>query len=316
MVEKVGTLHSLTFRSKCLRGNPMGNSTLRPLPVYTPPGWRKGDRLPCLFYLPGFGGGAEKWMKKDFPAWRMMDLLILSGAVPPAVLVCVDGMTRLGGSQYVDSDLNGPFLTHILKEIVPEVEKRFSVEGPYGVFGHSSGGFAALNTASLYPDVFHSAVSFGGDTHFEITHKNYLAELVSDLMSGALPGSLKEVLKAENTHYALGLAAAYSPNLRKKQWMMDLPIDIKTGEINEKIWKKWLSYDPIEWVGERKNALKKLKKITLICGGQDQHGLHVGAVTFAERCSKHKIKAEVRINPEGDHSLLLSQLEQGIRELL
>ena len=64
-----------------------------------------------------------------------------------------------------------------------------------------------------------------------------------------------------------------------------------------------------------KTSLKKLQKIYLSSGDRDQFALHIGADTFASRCREHGIEVEVE-NHKGNHSLLVRQLEAGIKALL
>lgn len=317
MIQKTdikGSLHDLSMASKLLKGNRLKNPTRRQLIVYTPPQDLTTEAMPCVLFLPGFGGGPEKWSQKDFPGYRLMDYLILKGSLPPAMLCCLDGMTRLGGSQYVNSSLNGSFADHITSEILPWLQKKFNCSAFY-ICGHSSGGFGALSLASQHPGLFSKVASFAGDMHFELTHKHLLADFVNRVRLKKMADNLNAVLREKQTDYVLGLTAAYSPNLRNKRWSMDLPIDLNTGEIQNEVWKKWLSFDPLEWIPGRKTKLKKLKKIYLSSGDADSFSLHLGADAFTHRCKLHGIKARHEIH-RGTHSLLLSQLERGLKELL
>lgn len=308
-------LTTIRLRSELLRGNPMGNSTTREAMVYTPTGFSKSESLPCVFWLPGFGSGPQKWSAKDFPMHRLVDYLILSEELPRCVLVCLDGYTKLGGSQYVDSLLNGPFATHIVKEWVPRIEKAFGVSGPHILCGHSSGGFGSLHLGSMHPELFYRIGSFGGDLHFELTHKGMLSDLVNDVARGKVKGSLKENLKEENTHYVLGLGAAYSPSPKKKPWGMRLPIDPNSSEIDEKVWSEWMSYDPLSWSRQRFGCLKKLDRLYLSAGDQDQFQLHLGVKAFEARCRRERVKCQTEFFPT-DHKLLHRQVEEGLKALL
>ena len=310
-----GIIKEYTLNSRLLRKNPMGNPTRRKLQIYTPPGFKKGESLPCLMFLPGFGSYPEKWHAKDFPGHRLLDLLILSEKIPRCILCTVDGMTRLGGSQYVDSALNGPFMSHITEEIVPYLKEHFTIQDGIGLCGHSSGGFGALNIASLYPQLFPRVASFAGDMHFELTHKNMLSSFANDFRSGKLQSSLRQCLEAKKTDYILGLSAGYSPNLSDKKWKMDFPLHIDSAEFREDVWKRWLALDPVEWIPQRKKALKSLDLLYLSCGAQDQYALHLGADCFAHRCKAQGITCSNE-HHEGNHSLLIRQLERGFSLLL
>jgi len=308
-----GQLNKHLFNSQLLKNNRLGNNSKRELLVYTPPEFSKRENLQCIFFLPGFGGTLEKWQNKDFPMYKLMELLILNNSIPRSILCCIDGMTRFGGSQYIDSSLNGPFMKHIVKELVPFIIKKYNVLPQFYICGHSSGGFGALQIASLYPELFTKTASFAGDMYFELTHKNMLCDFFKLFNDNKLGSSLKESLKLKITDYIFGLSAAYTPNLRNKKWLMDFPIDLKSGELNEKIWAEWKKYDPIEWVSDRSENLKKLKLIYLSAGTEDQFSLQLGAKVFSERCNKKGISTICQYH-EGNHSLLTRQAEAGIKE--
>src|SRR3712207_3280460 len=101
-----GTMVVEMVDSPALRGNPHGDPTARPLPVYLPPSYaRSGERrYPTIYWLPGFAGTALGALNHD--PWapslpEAMDQAIAAGA-PDAILVVVDGFTRFGGSQYLN----------------------------------------------------------------------------------------------------------------------------------------------------------------------------------------------------------------------
>ena len=311
----VGTLHYHTLTSELLLNSPIGTDPEREFVVYEPHGYRAGDSVPCLFYLPGFGSNHRRWTQKDFPMYRLIDLMILEGKIPPCLVVCIDGTTPLGGSQYVDSKLNGPFAQHVVHEILPFIENHYGISGPHAIAGHSSGGFGSLHLASLYPECFHRVGSFGGDLYFELTHKSMLAEFLNDLREDKLGASMKDCLDRNITHYVLGLCAAYTPNLENSTWSVDFPIDPKTAMMRDDVWQHWLSFDPLCWSSERLQVLKQMELIYLSAGLQDEFQLHLGAQAFEHRCLQEGIN--VRHDTfEGKHSLLVQQMEAGLIALL
>ena len=310
-----GQLMTHHLNSSLLRNNPMKNPSRRELMVFKPHDYQKGELLPCVLFLPGFGSYPDKWSKKDFPGYKLADYLILSEQLPRFLLVCIDGSTKLGGSQYVDSFLNGPFAQHIYQEICPFLEKQYKGISDFYISGHSSGGFGALHLASLKPKLFTKVASFAGDLHFELTHKNLLVDFANKMRSQKFGKNLSSCLSQEITDYVLGLAAAYSPNLKDRTWKMNFPINIETGKINNDVWKQWMLFDPLVWIKKRKLSLKKLKCIYLSAGDQDNFGLHLGAEAFVHECQKHSILAKLDIH-KGNHSLLIQQFEKGLKELL
>ena len=115
-----GTLSLDFLESAALTNNPLGDPATRPVAVYQPPGYdaEGSRRYPALYVLHGYTGdvaalvSARAW-QTNVAQWA--DRMILSGKLPPVLLVIVDGFTRLGGSQYVRldpqrcvCDLHGP----------------------------------------------------------------------------------------------------------------------------------------------------------------------------------------------------------------
>jgi len=71
--------------------------------------------------------------------------------------VYLDPKVPLGHSVFADSANNGPCGEALVKELIPEIEKRFrAIPHAYGRFvtGHSSGGWSSLWLQVTYPDVF------------------------------------------------------------------------------------------------------------------------------------------------------------------
>src|SRR5664279_2651006 len=110
-----GMLRVDRIESSALADNPLGDAAVRTLAVYTPPGYdaEGSKRYPVLYCLHGYTGDvgalvATRPWETNVVQW--IDRLIGSGAMAPAILAIVDGNTRLGGSQYLDSIHNGAYL--------------------------------------------------------------------------------------------------------------------------------------------------------------------------------------------------------------
>ena len=105
-----GRLEWAELEAPALQGNPLGDPARRPLLVYLPPGYDSGSqgrtRFASVYFLHGFTGSARAWtnvsaFQPSVP--ERLDALVADGTVPPVVGVFVDGWTRLGGSQWIDS---------------------------------------------------------------------------------------------------------------------------------------------------------------------------------------------------------------------
>ncbi len=123
-------LDELTIESEALRGNPLGDPHVRPLWVYTPPGYDGG---PAIYVLQGYTGQVDMWRNRT--AFRPTIFELLDGEQIDARVVFVDAWTSVGGSQFVDSHGSGRYHSYICDEIVPFVDERYETNGFRGVAG-------------------------------------------------------------------------------------------------------------------------------------------------------------------------------------
>ena len=86
------------------------------------------------------------------------------------------------------------------------------------------------------------------------------------------------------------MAAHYSPNSNSENMGVDLPFDIETGEMLEKVWSRWLACDPVRMIEKYRSNLKKLKLIFIDCGRRDEFNLQWGARILHSKLKKMNIK--------------------------
>jgi enterochelin esterase-like enzyme len=157
-----GRLERHTITSALLAGNPLGDPARRPLEVYLPPGYDADEarRYPSIYVIQGYMGAVGMWHNRSpfRPTFvEAVDRLFAEGAAPPAVLVLVDAWTAYGGSQFVDSPGIGRYHSYLCDEVVPFVDERYrtlDAAAHRGITGKSSGGFGAMITPMLRPDLF------------------------------------------------------------------------------------------------------------------------------------------------------------------
>jgi S-formylglutathione hydrolase FrmB len=122
--------------------------------VYLPDGYDTGKlRYPVMYLLHGNGGDENEWVAKG-EAQKTVDRLIADGLMPPAVIVLPSATT----TWYVDR--KEPMETAFLKDLMPEVEKKFRVINERMdrvIGGVSMGGYGALRFALKNPEMFASA---------------------------------------------------------------------------------------------------------------------------------------------------------------
>jgi enterochelin esterase family protein len=293
-----GTLHVDFVDSPALRGNALRDPSVRPVAVYTPPGYdaEGSRRYPVLYCLHGYTGDAgaliatRPW-ETNVVQWA--DRLIVEERMRPAIVAIVDGFTRLGGSQYVDSIHNGDYATYTVRDAVGFVDQRYRTlarEGGRAVFGKSSGGFGALHLCLAHPGVFAAFASHSGDTYFRYAHFPSFPTAQRALEQHGSIEAFVEAFEARPKRpqhfYAtiemLGYASAYSPRARER-WAIDLPWDAETGELRDDVFARWLAFDPCERVASGRAALARLRLRYLDCGRKDEYGLDIGARVFARR---------------------------------
>lgn len=311
-----GDLRVDFITSPALQGNALGDPAQRPVAVYLPPHYDPQDsrRYPALYCLHGYTGdvagllSARPW---EYNVVQRMDRLVVEQRMPPAVLVLVDGFTRLGGSQYVNSVHNGDYETYVVRDVIGHVDRTYRTvarEGGRAVFGKSSGGFGSLHLSMKYPGVFAAFASHSGDSYFRYAdppafvqtqrvlekHKWNIEKFVEHF---------EEADKRSQAEYQtmemLGYAAAYSPR-SAAAFDLDLPFDRATGALREDVFARWLAFDPAEVCLTKQPELARLRLRYLDCGRRDEYFLDVGARVLAARM--REMGLEVRHDEfEDDH---------------
>ena len=294
--EVAGRFDEHAFESEVLKGNALGDPHVRPLWVYLPPGYddEPERRYPSLYVIQGLTGQLDMWrnrfaFRRNFP--ELVDDLFASGDSPPAILVWVDGWTSLGGSQFVDSPGTGRYHTYIVDEIVPWVDERYRTlpEAAHrGITGKSSGGYGAMITPMLRPDVFGGLATHAGDALFEMCYLpdfRRSVRVLRDQYEGSFETFWEDFhsrhpLEKESDYHLLNdwcMAACYSAD---EDGTVQLPYDIVTGELRPEIWERWLAWDPVRMARTRGDALRSLRAIYVDCGKRDQFFLDLGAEAF------------------------------------
>src|SRR5436309_7265775 len=162
--ELAGRLDEHGLDSAALAGNPLGEPARRPLWVYTPPGAAEGATLPAVYLIQGFTGQLDMWRNRS--AFRPSVLELVDDLRAPVRVVFVDAWTSYGGSQFVDSSGVGRYHTYLCEDVVGFVDDRYPTSAR-AIAGKSSGGYGAMVSAMLRPDVFSGFATHAGDALFE-----------------------------------------------------------------------------------------------------------------------------------------------------
>ena len=302
MTEIKGTIKVLQHESNVLKGNPLGDPFLRDLYVYLPHGYDTNDRnYPVTYCLTGFTGRGKMMLNDSAFSPNMaerLDGLIAAGTMKPMVVVMPDCLTKYGGSQYLNSSATGNYEDYLTKELVPFVDENFRTitnRNSRAVTGKSSGGYGAMIMAMRHADLFGLATTIAGDCYFELCYKPDFRKALKAIKGNPLKlvekfydEEAKKGKFAFDGLNAIGMASCYSPNA-DSDWGFDIPFDLKSGEILEDVWQKWLENDPVYLVEKSLENLKSLKLFFIDAGTSDEFALDLGARILVERLKKHDI---------------------------
>ncbi len=289
-----GRLDELVIDSHALRGNPLGDPHERPLWVYVPPGYDDDPtaRYPTVYVIQGYTGHVAMWanrqpFRQPFP--ETADAVFAGGA-PPCVVVFVDAWTAYGGSQFVDSPGTGNYHTYLCDEVVTFVDARYRTiadRESRAITGKSSGGYGAMITPMLRPDVFGSLATHAGDTLYELCYVPEFAAVVRALRAHdgdparwwADFTSRTAFTKPEDEVLLgiYGVAACFSA---EPDGTPVLPFDPVTGVLRPEVWQRWLDLDPVRMAPQHAEALRSLRAIWIDAGTRDEYNLDVGAQAF------------------------------------
>ena len=290
-----GHIDERVISSELLRGNPLGDPHERPLLVYLPPGYDDDPdrRYPAVFVIQGYSGNVAMWRNRSafrVPFPEAADAVFAGGQAPPAIVVFVDAWTRYGGSQFVDSPGTGRYHSYLCDEIVPWVDAHYRTlpdAAHRAIMGKSSGGFGAMITPMLRPDLFGALATHAGDALYEYSYLSEFAAAVRHLRR--YDGDIWRWWREFTSRVAftreedmsllmvLGVAACFSAH---PGGTVDLPFDPVTGVLRPAVWQRWLDWDPVRMVRAHAEALQGLRAIWIDAGVRDEYQLDLGAEAF------------------------------------
>jgi S-formylglutathione hydrolase FrmB len=295
-----GRLDEHVVDSQALTGNPLGDPHRRPLLVQTPPGYadEPGRRYPSIYLLQGLSGQVDTWRnRKAFMANvpEQVDAAMAGGA--SAIVVYVDAWTSLGGSQFLDSPATGRYHTYLCEELVPFVDARYRTlpdADHRGVAGKSSGGYGAMLSAMLRPDLFGGLATHAGDALFEVSYLPDMRDAVRALRDEydgryerfwadvrARPGRPRRSDGALLNMWCM--AACYSAD---PDGTVRLPFDTTTGRLIPDTWNRWLAHDPVRMAATHADALRSLRAIWVDAGRGDEFAMDLGAEAFRQELER------------------------------
>jgi S-formylglutathione hydrolase FrmB len=302
-----GRVETFRLDSKVLRGNALGDRYRRHVTIYLPPEYdaKPTARFPVFVDLVGFMGSGPahlNWKPFEESVPERLERLVRTGAMGPVIAVFPDCWTRLGGNQYINSSAVGRYADYLTKEVLREVDCRYrSHQRPHrrAVFGKSSGGYGAIVHGMRYARHWDAVACHSGDMYFDFCYRGDIPRVLDSLARhGRNPARFLRHFYANKkldggesmTLMFLAMAAFYDPDPQAPLGFR-LPMDLHTGEIDERRWKRWLRHDPIHLVkGDGpQRQLRTLRGVFIDCGTRDPYKLHYGARILHARLQQRKI---------------------------
>jgi S-formylglutathione hydrolase FrmB len=276
-------LDVMDIPGKTLKDNPLGDPVARRVAVFKPDNAKDDAPLPLVIYLPGWGSSSEDAISQGRGAWFGKVIDQLAGSTPVRIAV-VDGRSRYGGSQFLNSSATGPYADYISEEVLPAVAARYASAGTANspiIAGHSSGGYGALLLAIRQHEKFVAVVALSPDSNFDVTHKPLVEERSvkavtrADLDAAMAPPKTAHLPNDGLVRLVMGLCANYAPvadQPGKFEWLYD-----DKGQWRADVWKKWIDLDPLMIVRRNDDAFAASQRVYLDGAEQDEFGANIGA---------------------------------------
>jgi enterochelin esterase-like enzyme len=317
--ELAGRIEEFEVDSEALKGNPLGDPHVRPVWVYVPPAYDvdPSTRLPVVYVIQGYSGQLDMWRNRE--AFRpnyleLVDELLSDGRVPPVLVAFVDCWTSLGGSQFLNSPGTGRYHDYLCDEVIASVDERFRTDArreARGIQGKSSGGYGALVTPMLRPELFSALACHCGDSLFEAC---YLPDFrkVARALREEYDGSYERfwadvrgrVFGTKASDWDLvepyGCAASYSA---EADGTVRLPFDVATGRLVDEVWARWLEKDPVRMVPRHAEALRSMRAIWLDAGRADEFFLDNGMIAVSRELEAIGIEHTLELFDGGHMSI-------------
>jgi pimeloyl-ACP methyl ester carboxylesterase len=298
-----------------LRGNPLGDPAARRVAVFAPDEVQDAAALPLVIYLPGWGGSSEDVIAQGRGAWlgRVVDELAAAGL--PLRIAVVDGRSRYGGSQFLNSTATGDYADYVADEIVPALAKGGAL--PCIVAGHSSGGYGALMLAMSRHERFKAVVALSPDSDFETTHKPLVEQpsvrrvTPADLEAAMAPAKSARLPEDGEARLIMGLCANYAPTAGQPSrfdWLYD-----ERGGWRADTWKRWLALDPLTIVRQKPAAFSPTQRIYLDGAEHDEFGANIGARKIHDVLVARKAAVTFYEAPGHHSDRLIERLGRGLK---
>ena len=317
-------LEVLDVPGTTLRGNPLGDPTARRVAVFLPDGADARAPLPLVVYLPGWGGSSEDAIAQGKAGWfgTVIDRLAADGLA--LRLAVVDGRSRFGGSQFLNSTATGRYADYVSDEIVPALRERYAVvkggRAACVIAGHSSGAYGALLLAMNRHADFAAVVALSPDSDFDTTHRPLVeqpsvrAVTPAELDAATAPAKTARLPADGLARLVMGLCANYAPTAGQPgrfDWLYDAG-----GHWRAETWARWRALDPLTLVREKRDAFAPAQRIYLDGAEHDEFGANIGAAKIHAVLRERKAPVTFYESPGHHSDRLPERLVRGLAWVL
>jgi len=299
--------------------------------VVLPENYSKNKRYDVLYDFGGYGGSlnrAEVFVTNDslraFYAENAKNLIIVH--LSPAA--------TYGDNYWVNSAVNGPFLTSFTEELIPTIEDKYCPELATNRYlrGGSTGGWVALNVFLRNPTLFHRVVSYAPDPlslsafqQIDLYNGNAFKSA-----SGLIPSARKDIgnRDIDTTKYTvweefgherlLGGGDVLKSGMQWSGWFnaygpaelgKGVPLWSNKGKVDNKLLTYWEDSDLTNYTKENWKILSHRFKngdVTIYVGSHDTYFLNLGVQQFHQALERKEGSSLnfIHIGQGANHSYL------------
>ena len=294
--EFAGRFEEHEFQSDALKGNPLGDPHVRPLWVYLPPGYddEPERRYPSIYVIQGLTGQVDMWAEPQRlpPELPRASRSALRGGRDATLHPRLGRRVDVARREPVRRLTGHRELPHVpVRRARPFIDREYRTmaEAAHrGIAGKSSGGYGAMITPMLRPDLFGGLATHAGDALFEVCYEpDFRASVraLRDHYDGSYDAfwadfRSRPAFDKKSDYNLLNdwcMAACYSTD---EDGTVRMPFDPATGRLLPEVWERWLAWDPVRMAPTYADALGSLRAIYIDAGTRDEWFLDLGAEAF------------------------------------
>ena len=322
--ELAGRIDEHVITSELLRGNPLGDPHERPLRVYVPPGYddEPDRRYPAVYVIQGYTGHVAMWrnrspFRQPFPETADAVFAARRGTAARSWSTSTRGPLRRQPVRRLPGHRPVPLLP---------VRRGGALGGralPYAgrgrehraITGKSSGGFGAMITPMLRPDLFGALATHAGDSLYELCYIPEFGES-SRAPAGlrrrhlALVGATSARRISFTKEADTSCSSCYGVRgllLRRRRTAPPSCRSTRTpAVIRPEVWQRWLDWDPVRMVPRTPRRCARCAR-----SGSTRESGTSGSSTWARRRSGAAL-AEAGVADEVIHFELFEATHGGI----